>query len=140
MINDENFKKNIEDMKKFTENFKQHIKDMEKLDDEFLKTIIEEVIGNSDPYWNIPVYDIVKKIIELPIDTTTTISNLINYNPNENYIDPLIQGQITNLVKNTCKKLNIELEENKDSLGGLAYYQPFKKIDTNIVWQSLKNL
>ena len=31
--------------------------------DEELKKLVEEVIGNNDPFWNIPVYEIVKKII-----------------------------------------------------------------------------
>lgn len=27
--------------------------------DEELKKIVEEVIGNNDPFWNIPVYEII---------------------------------------------------------------------------------
>ena len=40
-----------------------------------------------------------------------------------------MQGQIRRLVKEICKKLNIELEENRDSFGGLAYYVQFKKVN-----------
>lgn len=39
--------------------------------DEELKKLVEEVIGNNDPFWNIPVYETVKKIIDLPDGTET---------------------------------------------------------------------
>lgn len=101
--------------------------------DENLKAIIndvikdnEKVIGNKDANYKDQVYTILKKIIDLPSETTTTIADLINYNPKETFIEPLIQGQIRRLVKETCKKLNIELEENKDNFGGVAYYYQFK--------------
>ena len=111
-------------------------------DDENLKTIIQEVIsnnqeiiGNDTQYCNTIVYDIMKKIIDLPNETTSTIASLINYNPNEAFVEPITQGQIRRLVKEVCKKLNIKLEDNKDKLGGLAYYNEFKKVnnekDTN---------
>lgn len=103
------------------------------INDENLKTIIEEIIGNNDPYLNTPVCDIMKKVINLPNETTTTIADLINYNPNETFVEPLTQGQIKKCVKETCKKLNIELEENKDDFGELAYYQKFKKVNNDKV-------
>ena len=59
---------------------------------------------------NMEVYDIMKKTIDLPNEITATIADLINYNPNETFVEPLTQGQIRILVKDTCKKLNIELE------------------------------
>ena len=98
------------------------------INDENLKTIIEEVVGNNDDYLNMVVYDIMKKIIDLPNETTTTIADLINYNPNENFVEPFTQGQIRCLVEDACKKLNIKLEENEDSFDGLAYYNRFKKV------------
>lgn len=97
------------------------------LNDENLKTIIKEIIGNNDIYLNTQVYDIVKKIIDLPDKTTTTIANLINYNPKEKFVEPLTQGKITNFVEATCEKINIELERNNDNFGGLAYYVKFRK-------------
>ncbi len=104
------------------------------ISDENLKTIInevikdnEEMVGNNIVDLNTQVYDIMKKIIDLQSKTTTTIADLINYNPNKKSIEPLTQGQIRILVKETCKKLNIELEENKDGFSGLAYYYQFKK-------------
>ena len=106
--------------------------------DEKLKTIVngvikdnEEVIDNKDENYRDQVYTIIKKIIDLPSETITTIADLINYNPNETFVEPLTQGQIRRLVNETCKKLNIELEENRDSFSGLAYYYKFKKINNN---------
>lgn len=101
------------------------------INDESLRTIIEEIIGSNDVYLNTQVYDIVKKIIDLPYENVTTIANLINYNPNEKYVEPIMQGQIKRLIEETCKKLNIELEENKDKIGGLAYYCEFVKLNNN---------
>ena len=45
--------------------------------DEELKKIIEEVIGKNNPFLNEPVYNIVKKIIDLPEGAETTISKLL---------------------------------------------------------------
>lgn len=33
------------------------------MNDVRLKKIIEECIGNNDPYWNNPVYEVVKKLL-----------------------------------------------------------------------------
>lgn len=100
------------------------------ISDEKLITIIEEVVGNNKTYFT-QVYNIVKKIIDLPTKKITTIAKLINYNPKENFIDPLTQGMISRYVEEICQKLNIELESTKDKIGGLAYYNEFKKIDYN---------
>lgn len=112
--------------------------------DEKLKTIVDEVIKdneesivNNDINYNIQVYNIIKKIIDLPSETTTTIADLINYNPKETFIEPLTQGRISRLVKEACKKLNIELEKNRDCFGGLAFYYQFKKVDNK---NELKNI
>lgn len=85
------------------------------------------MIGNDTQYCNTIVYDIVKKIINLPYENVTTIANLINYNPNEKFVEPIIQGKISILVKEICKKLNIDLQENMDKIGGLAFYCEFVK-------------
>ncbi len=135
-----NFKKDMEKGVLYSET----IKDLNtnkfdiKLEDENLKTIIDEVIttnqemiGNDIQYCNTIVYDIVKKIIDLPNETTITISDLINYNPNEKFIEPITQGKIIRLVKEICKNLNIRLEDNRDKFGGLAYYNEFKKINND---------
>jgi len=139
-----NFKKDMENGVLYSETINDLIIDKldTKTNDENLKTIVNEVIsnnqemiGNDTQYCNTIVYDIVKKIIDLPNETTITIADLINYNPNEKFVEPIKQGKITRLVKEICKNLNIKLEDNRDKFGGLAYYNEFKKVnnekDTN---------
>ena len=74
------------------------------------------------------VAEIIEKIKVLPFNTETTIAELINYNPEENFIEPLSQGQITNTVEEICRKENIYIERNKEK-GGLAFYGKFKKVE-----------
>lgn len=74
------------------------------------------------------VAEIIEKIKVLPFNTETTIAELINYNPEENFIEPLSQGQITNTVEAICRKENIYIERNKEK-GGLAFYGKFKKVE-----------
>lgn len=59
----------------------------------------------------------------------TCIAELINYNPEENFVDPLSQGQIFNTVEEFCRKENIYIENNHDEKGGLAFYGKFKKVE-----------
>lgn len=40
--------------------------------------------------------ELVEKIKMLPEDKITTIAELTNYNPEENFVDPLKQGEIFN--------------------------------------------
>ena len=68
------------------------------MNEERLRKIVEKVVGNNDPYWNVPAYNIVKQIIDMPFDKETTISDLINYNPEKDNIDPLLQGQFNTLL------------------------------------------
>lgn len=126
-----NFKKDMENGVLYSETRNDLNNDNfdDKITDERLKIIIEEVVGNNDEYLNTTVYDIVKKIIDLPYENVATIADLISYNPSQVFAEPITQGKIMNLVKETCKKLNIKLETNKDSFGGLAYYRQFKKIN-----------
>lgn len=76
------------------------------------------------------VAEIIEKIKVIPLNTETTIAELINYNPEEKFIDPLSQGQIFNEVKKFCMKENICVERNRDELGGLAFYYTFKKVES----------
>lgn len=77
------------------------------------------------------VPEIIEKIKVLPLNTETTISELIGYNPEECFVDPLIQGQIFSEVIAMCRKENICIESNRDEIGGLAFYRKFRKIDLN---------
>lgn len=135
-----NFKKDMENgvLYSETKNDLNNDKFEAKSTDKNIKTIIDEVIrdnaeniDNEDIYLNTIVYDIVKKIIDLPYENVTTIANLINYNPSEKFIEPIMQGRISFLVDKTCEKLNIELEHNRDKIGGLAYYNEFVKLNND---------
>ena len=46
------------------------------MSDKELKKIIEETVGNNDPYWNEPAFNVVKKIIDLPENAETSIYKL----------------------------------------------------------------
>ena len=35
------------------------------------------------------------------------------------------------MVDENCRKENINIEENKDEFGGLAFYYKFKKVNNN---------
>lgn len=80
---------------------------------------------------SININEILNKIKELPFNTETTIAELINYNPEENFVDPLEQGKIFNEINKFFREKNIYLEKNRDELGGLAFYYKFKKISLN---------
>ena len=77
-----------------------------------LKELVEEVIGNNDPYWNIPVLDVVKKIIDLPENSELTISELID---SDNKVDSKFMFEINKLVTEVCKKINITLDKSNHS-------------------------
>lgn len=74
------------------------------------------------------VNNIVNKIIELPYNVETTISELINYKPEEGFVSPLTQGIISNAVLKKCENNGINLIKIKDGFEGLAYNYKFKKI------------
>ena len=69
---------------KFSEVLVKNLKNMYNLlqkegiimiNDENLKGIIEDVIGNNDTYLNMIVYDIMKKVIDLPSETIGFMSS-----------------------------------------------------------------
>lgn len=95
--------------------------------DEYLTRIINDNIGDNNLNYAEIIYEVIKKIIETPIGLDTTIAQLINYDPEKSFVEPIMQGEIFNLVQDVCKKININLEESYDMIGGLAYYCEFKK-------------
>lgn len=97
------------------------------MEDNELKRIIEDVVGNKDSFFYTSVFQIVKKIINLPDETQTTIAQLINYDPSQDFVGPLEQGQIANFVEDVCEKINIHLERIRDGFTGLAYHYKFIK-------------
>lgn len=96
---------------------------VEKITDQKLKKIVEEVIGNNDPYWNEPVYDIAQKIISLPNGTETTIVKLLN---NSQYTSEQL-FDIYNSVFDVCKRIDINMDSSKwkGKIAGLPYNIPF---------------
>ena len=72
------------------------------------------------------IFNIVVKIINCPKQKWVSIAELIDYNPEFEMVDPLMQGKISRYVHSVCKKIAIELiKENR--IGGLAYFNKFKK-------------
>lgn len=82
------------------------------MNNEELKKIIEETIGNNDPYWNELVFNVVKKIIDLPENTEATISGLID---NDNKSNSKFMFEIYKSVTEVCEKINITLDGSKHS-------------------------
>ncbi len=75
------------------------------------------------------VNNIVSKISVLPYNTETSIAELIDYKPDVAFVSPLTQGIIKNAVLKKCEVKGIKIEENRDEIGGLAYFVKFKKIE-----------
>ena len=80
------------------------------MSNEELKKIVEETIVNNDPYWNEPVFNAVKKIVDLKENTEITISELIN---SDNKFDIKQMFEIDEIVTNVCNKINITLDKSK---------------------------
>ena len=80
------------------------------MNNEELKKIVEETIGNNDPYWNEPVFNVVKKIIDLPENTESTISKLVD---SDNKTNSKFMFEIYKSVREVCKKINITLDTSK---------------------------
>lgn len=101
-----------------------------KITDEQIETTITEIAGTDDVDKNNLLSKLVKKIISLPENNETTIAQLMMLKNEEvAMLDPLTQGEIFNLLKSVCEKLNIAIEVNHDRFGGLGYHYKFKKVD-----------
>ena len=75
------------------------------------------------------VNNIVSKISVLPYNAETTIAELIDYKPDVAFVSPLTQGIIKNAVLKKCEDKGIKIEENRDEIGGLAYFVKFRKVE-----------
>lgn len=94
------------------------------MNDKELKKIVEETVGSNDPFWNEPVYNIVKKIIDLPEGAETTITSLLD---NSNYTSKQL-CDIHSCVNRICEKLSIKLDFGSNNKSKeLPYNLPFKK-------------
>ena len=97
-----------------------------------IKNIVDEDEGidsDSKQYFKEIIFKIITGIMNLPNERETTIAELLNYNPEKELVDPLTQGKISFLVKKICERINISYIESDKSIGGLAFYTRFKKVD-----------
>lgn len=85
------------------------------ISDEYLRKIVKEVVG-EDPFWNIPVYDVVRKIIDLPQGADFGIGDLINTDYNISTMSPKMQKDIYDSVIEVCKKISIDLLETSPEI------------------------
>lgn len=95
------------------------------MNDDRLKNIINDCIGNDDPFWNEPVFIIVKKILELNNDEESSMLKLLG----ENSFSSKQLFDINKIVQDVCKKIRINLDygDNEDKTIGLPYNMTFKK-------------
>lgn len=102
---------------------------------EKLQEFDDNTVNNLRKY----ILEIMEKIIALPNDFETSISKIINYNPESNFVDPLTQGIIFNKVSEICKEIKINLQLTYDDFGGLAFYYTFIKMEENKMIESEKS-
>jgi hypothetical protein len=102
---------------------------MNNLNDNIMNIIIN-IIDPRDGDITKIIYELVNKILEAPFDEELTIANLLGLTNEEvAQIEPIMQGIILRRSEQVCEKLNVNLKENHDEFGGLAYYYKFKKIN-----------
>ena len=107
--------------------------DESTISDEQIKTTITEIAGTDNMDNNKLLFKLIKSIINMPVNIETTIAQLLGIgNDIVATVDPLLQGEISYLLMTACKKLNINIYENYDEIGGLGYHYKFKKIDSVI--------
>ena len=100
------------------------------ISDEQIKKTINEIAEPSDIDKNNLLFELIKYIINIPLNSEITIAQLMNLDNNSvAMIDPLTQGKIFNLLMRVCEKLNIKIEVNYDEIGGLAYFVKFRKVE-----------
>lgn len=106
------------------------------MNDENVKNAIRNIINNGDSitdnekeYLYTIIFEIINKLVDFPNEIDTTIAELIKYNPDIEFIEPMKQGQIFRLLEQVCNRLNIRFVNTNDSRGGLAFYYTFKKGD-----------
>ena len=100
-----------------------------ELTDENIKLVISAVNPAKDVDEDI-AFKLVKDIIAMPEEVETTIATLLNIDNSEvAMVEPYKQGVTLQLVQAVCRRLDIKIEVNRDSFGGLAYHLKFKKVN-----------
>ena len=87
---------------------------------EELKKVVEEVIGNNDPFWNDPVLDAVNKIISLPEGNSTSIKQLLGDKSEFENPYPNQLLSICSSIIEVCKKINIILDFGNENISDLS--------------------
>lgn len=108
------------------ENYKMNLNiTKDKISNEELKKIVEEIIGNNDPFWNQPIYEIVKKIINLSVGEESSITKLLG----DSQFTSKQLFDIYYCVNKVCRKIGIILDFSSENakVNGLLYNLPFKK-------------
>lgn len=136
------FKKSLSEFKSINKSNERNVKRgnfMKSITKEELMEILEKVIEehqerigesvNIDEKTKNAILDIVVKINNFKSGIWTSIAKLIDYNPENGFVEPLMQGTISMYVRKVCKKLGIEFIDD-NSIGGLAYMIKFKKCDS----------
>lgn len=118
-----------EDIKKIIIN-ESTLKENNGINNETIEIAIKEIAGSNDIDKNNLLSKLTKRIIEMPADVDTSIAQLMNMDNNSvAMVEPLLQGEIFNLLMAVCEKINIRIEVNHDEIGGLGYHYKFKKIN-----------
>lgn len=106
------------------------LKENNEINNEQIENAIKEIVGINDIDKNNLLSKLIKKIIEMPVNTDTSIAQLMNSDNNSvAMVEPLIQGEIFNSLMKVCEKLSIKIYVNHDEIGGLGYHYKFKKIN-----------
>ncbi len=93
------------------------------MNEEKLKELINATVKSDNTKLVNTIFYVVKQIIELPENTETSISQLLN----ENYTNKEL-FEINKYVGIICEKVNIHLEKNNNGqYVGLPYNIPFIK-------------
>ena len=106
------------------------------MSNEELKRIVEEVVGNNDPYWNEPVLDIVNKIINLPENTEISILDLITGEYSDTALSDISNDVMEVLDKSVIlingKRIKIILDNNtQDNSFVIKYMILPDEVDNN---------
>ena len=77
------------------------------------------------------INEILNKLKEMDYNKETCIAELINYNPEVDFVEPMTQMAILIQVCSLAEENNICLEENKEEKGGLGFFVKLKKVKSN---------
>lgn len=96
------------------------------MNEENLRKIVKETLGDNNSQLYEPVYNIVKKIIDLPFGVETSISLLVDDKYLNNH---KIMFRINENVNIVCNKIGIVLDRSKhdNEFIGLPFIIPFVK-------------